>query len=125
MWNRLNREEQLTSDACRLERPGAVAQWSAAPNGPLGRGSSQPGGALVRLEPCEGKLSRTVLRGAQAGNRSRLPGTGAAMTQALAAAGINLRGVSGAAFGRRFVAYLALDRRADAAKAVSILKKLA
>jgi hypothetical protein len=53
------------------------------------------------------------------------PGIGAAMTQALAAAGINLRGVSGAAFGRRFVAYLALDSRADAAKAVSILKKLA
>src|ERR1017187_1175852 len=30
MWNRLNREEQMTSDACRLVRPGAAAQWSAA-----------------------------------------------------------------------------------------------
>ena len=26
------------------------------------------------LEPCEGKLSRTVLRGARMGNHSRLPG---------------------------------------------------
>jgi hypothetical protein len=29
---------------------------------------------LERLEPYEGKLSRTVLRGARAGNRLRLPG---------------------------------------------------
>lgn len=52
------------------------------------------------------------------------PGVGAAMTKALADAGINLRGVSGAAFGRRFVGYLALDRPEDAAKALSVLKKL-
>ena len=81
MWNRLNREEQMTSDACRLVRPRAVAQWSPAhngyvsvlPSGPLARGSSSSGGALVRLEPCEGKLSRTVLSGARARNRPRLP----------------------------------------------------
>src|ERR1017187_3533929 len=81
MWNRLNREKQMTSDACRLVRPGAAAQWSPAhnghvsvlPSGPLARGSSSSGGALVWLEPCEGKLSRTVLRGARARNRSRLP----------------------------------------------------
>src|SRR5438477_7174719 len=36
------------------------------------------------------------------------PGLGAAITQALADAGLNLRGVSGAAFGRRSLAYLAL-----------------
>jgi hypothetical protein len=29
---------------------------------------------LERLEPCEGKLSRTVLRGAWAGDRPSLPG---------------------------------------------------
>jgi hypothetical protein len=29
---------------------------------------------LERLEPCEGKLSRTVLRGVWAGDRSHLPG---------------------------------------------------
>jgi hypothetical protein len=52
------------------------------------------------------------------------PGVGAAMTEALAEAGINLRGVSGAALGRQFVAYLALDTAEDAAKAIGILKKL-
>ena len=31
-----------------------------------GCGSSPSGGAFVRLEPCEGKLSRTVLRGVRA-----------------------------------------------------------
>jgi hypothetical protein len=84
MWNRLNREEQMTSDACHLVRPGAVAQWSAAqnghvsvlPSGPLGRGSSQPGGAFARLEPCEGKLSRTVLRGCERATARAYPATG-------------------------------------------------
>jgi hypothetical protein len=51
-------------------------------------------------------------------------GVGAMLTDALTDAGLNLRGASGAAFGRRFVVYLALDTAADAAKAVSTLKKL-
>jgi hypothetical protein len=51
-------------------------------------------------------------------------GTGAALTQALAEAGLNLRGVSGAAMGKSFVSYLALDTARDAAKALAVLKKL-
>ena len=81
MWNRLNREKQMTSDACRLVRPGAVAQRSSAQNGhvsvlpssPRGCGFSLSGGALARLEPCEGKLSRTVLRGVRAGAARAYP----------------------------------------------------
>jgi hypothetical protein len=38
-----------------------------------GRGSSSSGGAFVRLEPCEGKLSRTVLRGVRAGTARAYP----------------------------------------------------
>ena len=52
------------------------------------------------------------------------PGLGAKMTQALAQAGINLRGVSAAAIGRRCVMHLALDSTADAAKASRLLKRL-
>lgn len=52
------------------------------------------------------------------------PGVGTAVTDALAKAGINIRGLSGAAFGRRFVLYLALDAGADVTKAAGILKKL-
>ena len=94
LWNLFNWEEQMMSDAHRSVRPGVVAQWSTTQNGHIllspsgpdsqrgdrktpclfpGCGSSPPGGAFVRLEPCEGKLSRTVLRGARGRNRSRLP----------------------------------------------------
>ena len=50
------------------------------------------------------------------------PGIGARITEALACKGINLRGLSAAAIGRRFVAHLALDSSADAAKAIRLLK---
>jgi hypothetical protein len=52
------------------------------------------------------------------------PGLGAKITQALADAGINLRGLSAAAIGRRCVVYIALDKPADLAKATRTLKKL-
>ena len=52
------------------------------------------------------------------------PGLGGKMTRALASAGINLRGLSGAAMGRNFVAYFAFDTRADADKACDLMKTL-
>ena len=45
------------------------------------------------------------------------------MMDALAAAGINVRGISAAALGRRAVSYLAFDSAADWDAAVRILKK--
>jgi hypothetical protein len=52
------------------------------------------------------------------------PGMGAKLTQALAEAGINLRGLSAAALGKRYVSHLALDTAKDAVKAAAALKKL-
>ena len=52
------------------------------------------------------------------------PGLGTMMAKALADARINLRGLSAAAIGRKFVAYLALDSVEDAEKAVRTLKTL-
>jgi hypothetical protein len=52
------------------------------------------------------------------------PGAMAAIARALAAAGISFRGLSAAAIGRKFVAYVALDSVEAAAKAASVLKKL-
>jgi len=52
------------------------------------------------------------------------PGLGAKLTQQLADAGINLRGFSGAAVGRRAVFNLAFDSSADAGKAIRCLKAL-
>lgn len=51
-------------------------------------------------------------------------GAGAAIAQALADAGINLRGISAAAIGKKFVCNIAVDSAADAAKAGRILSKL-
>ena len=51
------------------------------------------------------------------------PGVAATLTQALAKPGINLRRLSAAALGKRYVTPLALDTAADAAKAGAILKQ--
>jgi hypothetical protein len=45
------------------------------------------------------------------------------MADALAGAGINLRGISAAALGRRAVSYLAFDSAADSDAAVRVLRK--
>lgn len=52
------------------------------------------------------------------------PGQGAKVTEALASAGLNLRGFSAAAIGGQFVCYIALDTEADATKAMSALQEL-
>lgn len=54
------------------------------------------------------------------GNR---PGVIAELTGKLAAAGINLRGVSAAAIGTQFVAYLAMDTLDDTVRAIDILQQ--
>jgi len=51
-------------------------------------------------------------------------GLGAKATAAIAEAGINLRGVSGARIGRKAVIYFAFDQSADATKAGRVLRKL-
>jgi hypothetical protein len=53
------------------------------------------------------------------------PGLGFRITSAIADSGVNLRGVSGAVVGRKFVAYLGFDGSADADKAARALKALA
>ncbi len=50
------------------------------------------------------------------------PGIGAQLTRKLADAGINLRGLSAAVIGGRFIMYLALDTAKDTDKAVSIIQ---
>ena len=51
------------------------------------------------------------------------PGIIAELTQKLAAEGINLRGLSAAAIGTQFIAYIAVDSREDAETAVDILQR--
>ena len=51
------------------------------------------------------------------------PGAAAKVTERLAAAGINLRGLSAAVIGPRFIMYISLDTAKDAAKAADLLRK--
>ena len=70
------------------------------------------------LAPAE-KLATLKVEGDDA------PGIGSRITSTVAEAGVNLRGVSGAVIGRKFVAYLGFDGSADATKAARALKALA
>ena len=51
-------------------------------------------------------------------------GQGARLTRALADQGLNLRGLSAAAIGNKFVCHIAVDTEADANKVARILGKL-
>jgi hypothetical protein len=98
------------------------------------RASEKPGTCVVFLTPLTGAAQiraakRVGLEKTKSLHSLRVegpdqPGLGAKMTQALAQAGINLRGLSAAAIGRRCVVHLALDSAADAAKATRVLKRL-
>jgi hypothetical protein len=52
------------------------------------------------------------------------PGLGVRLTQQIAEAGINLRGLSGAVIGKRAVFHFAFDSAADANRAVRMLRRL-
>ena len=98
------------------------------------RAPDRPGTAVVFVTPIKGaaqvRAARKVgFRSTQSLHTVRIegpdkPGQGAAITAALAAAGLNLRGLSAAAIGKRFLCHVALDTTADVARAVRVLKKL-
>ena len=98
------------------------------------RASERPGTGVVFLTPLKGSAQIGAAKKAGFEKTESLhslrvegpdqPGLGAKMTQALAQAGINLRGLSAAAIGPRCVVHLALDSTADATKASRLLKRL-
>jgi hypothetical protein len=98
------------------------------------RASERPGKGVVFLTPLKGSAQIGAAKKAGFEKTKSLHslrvegpdkrGLGDKMTQSLAQAGINLRGVSAAAVGPRCVVYLALDSTADAAKAARLLKRL-
>ena len=96
------------------------------------RTPEKPGTGVVFLTPIKG--ARQVKAAAQAGlHKSKCvqsvrvegpdkPGLGAKFTRALAAKGINLRGLAAGVIGKRFVLHISLDSSADAVKAMRVLK---
>jgi len=97
------------------------------------RAAEKPGMGVVFVTPLRG--DREVAAAAELGfnvtksvqsvrvEGDNRPGVAAEITEKLAAAGINLRGLSVAVIGARFILYIGLDSSADAVKAADILKQ--
>jgi hypothetical protein len=97
------------------------------------RAPDKPGTGVVFVTPIKGAKQKGAAQAAGLNTTDNLhsvrvegpdrAGLGTKMTQALADAGINLRGVSAAALGRRAVTYFAFDSAADADTAIRTLKR--
>lgn len=96
----------------RRDKPGKGVLFCAPITGPKKAGAARRAG----LKPSDTLRSLRVT-GPDA------PGLGACLTEALAEAGINVRGLSGAALGRKAVFYLAFDNEKDARTARQVLKR--
>jgi hypothetical protein len=118
----------LASTVSALSEAGANLEFVVARRAP-----DKPGTGVVFVTPIKGAKQKSAAQAAGLGTTDSLhsvrvegpdrAGLGAKMTDALAGAGINLRGLSGAAIGRRAVSYLAFDNATDAATAISVLRK--
>ena len=96
------------------------------------RQPDKPGAGIVFLAPVKGRkateaaamagLSPATGMAALRVEGTDRPGLGAKMTTSIADAGINMRGLSAAALGSRFVAYVAFDSVADAEKAAKAIR---
>jgi hypothetical protein len=97
------------------------------------RAPDKPGTGVVFITPIKGAKQKNAAQQSGLATTDSLhsvriegpdrAGLGAKMTGALADSGINLRGVSAAALGRRSVTYLAFDSASDADTAIRVLKK--
>lgn len=98
------------------------------------RDPSRPGVGEVFLTPLKGRAQQDAARAAGLLPAAELAtirvegpnrvGLGGRITRAVAAAGVNMRGVSAAVVGNRFVTYIGFDSDADAATAARVLKAL-
>ena len=98
------------------------------------RDDKQTGRGKVFVTPLKGKKAMDAAKAAGlsvAANIGTLriegadkPGMGSKVMEKIAAAGVNVRGVSAAVIGSNFVAYIGLDSQADADRAAKALKGL-
>ena len=96
------------------------------------RAPDKPGTGVIFLTPIKGAKQKSAAQAAGLNTTGSLhsvrvegpdrAGLGTKMTRAIADAGINLRGISAAALGRRAVAYFAFDSATDADTAVRTLR---
>jgi hypothetical protein len=124
------------------DKPGGLAKLLGAVAGAGGnlecviarRDAAKSGKGVAFLTPVKGPNVRKAAKTEGLAPADKLatlrvegndsPGLGSRIASAIADAGINLRGVSGAVLGRKFVAYLGFDTSADATKAARALKAI-
>jgi len=98
------------------------------------RSPEKPGRGVIFVTPLKGdaEIEAASEIGFSATNRlhslrvegENVAGTAGKTAEKIAAAGINLRGFSGAVIGKRFVIHFAFDNEADREKAIQILGKM-
>ena len=98
------------------------------------RAPEKPGTGVVFITPVEGAKQARAAKAAGFHKAENLhtvriegedkPGLGARLTQAFADQGLNLRGLSAAAIGKKSVCHVAVDSEADAAKVARIIRRL-
>lgn len=81
------------------------------------------GAAQVRSAKAAGFAKAATMHSVRIAGPDK-PGLGHRMTRAIAAEGINLRGVTAASIGKKCLVYFAFDSKEDAKKATRALKKL-
>jgi hypothetical protein len=96
------------------------------------RAPEEPGTGVVFVTPLVGDAQTRAAEGAGFAVADSLhslriegdnqPGIGTKITRGLADAGVNLRGLSAAVIGGRFIMYLALDTAKDAETAAGVLQ---
>ena len=119
----------LAGKLATLSEAGANLEFIIARRSP-----DKPGTGVVFITPLKGAPQLKAAKSAGFKKSKSLhslrlltadkPGLGTLITQALAENGINLRGFSGAALGKKAVFHLAFDTTAAATKAVRVLKKM-
>jgi len=98
------------------------------------RTAEQPGRGVMFVTPLKGKKAVEAAQQAGMGRPENIhsvrveggdkPGLGSKIASALGGAGINFRGMSAIAIGKKFVSFIALDSADDQARAIAALKKL-
>ena len=116
----------LAGKLAGLAKAGADLEFVIARRAP-----DKPGTGVVFLTPLRGNAQVAAAKNAGFAVADTLhsvriegdnkPGIGAEMTEKLADAGVNLRGLSAAVIGQRFIMHIAVDTDADAEKAMSLL----
>ncbi|HEX6295217.1 MAG TPA: amino acid-binding protein [Burkholderiales bacterium] len=124
-------EDRPGGAAGKLE---ALAKAGANLEMVLARRTETPGQGVMFVTPIKGAKASKAAQEAGMAKPANIhsvrieggdkPGLGAKIARALGQAGINFRGMSGVAIGKKFVSYVALDSAEDQARAVSVIKKV-